>query len=100
MSRKTTAPTLLSTMMLAADPHIQTARRVGSFVPAQADYTDYPEGKSVRVALPSGTLALMKLSCKPLGKVRKNQVLNVGSTAFSVKRVALASLVLRLEARL
>ena len=107
MSRRAAASTLL-TIMLAADPYIQPPRRCGTFVPEQPDYADYPEGRSVHLALPSGTLVgtvagvthgLLKLYCKPLGKVREGQVLNIDSDAFTVKRVAMTSLLLRLEAR-
>lgn len=105
---KRDASTLLLGLMLAADPYIQPPPRVGSFVPAQPDYTDYPAGRSVQIVLPSGTLActaigvtygLLKLRCKPLGRVRKGQVLNIGGDTFTVKRVAMASLLLRLETR-
>ena len=95
-------------MMLAADPYIQPPRRCGTFVPDQPDYTDYPEGCGVCLTLPSSTIVgtvvgvthgLLKLSCKPLGKVKEGQVLNVDGDTFTVKRVAMASLLLRLEAR-
>lgn len=108
MGRRATASTLLLAMMLAADPYTQPPPKCSTFVPEQLDYADYPEGKSVRIALPSGTLVgtvagvthgLLKLSRKPLGRVRKGQVLNVGSDAFTVKRVTMTSLLLRPEAR-
>lgn len=108
MGRRTNASTLLLAMLLATDPYIQPAKRRGTFVPEQSDYADYPEGRSVRVALPSGTLVatvagvthgLLKLNCKPLGKLREGQVLSIGGNTFKVKRVAMASMLLRPEAR-
>lgn len=101
---KRNASTLLLAMMLVADPHIQPPHKGGTFVPDQPDYTDYPEGRSVCLTLPSSTLVgtvvgvthgLLKLSCKSLSKVKEGQVLNVGGDTFTVKRVGMASLMLR-----
>ena len=99
---------LLVAMVLAADPYVRPLPKRSTFVPDHPDYADYPEGRHVRLTLPSGALpctvagvthGLLKLSCKPLSRVREGQALSISGDTFRVERVALASLVLRPEAR-